>query len=172
MFSQNDISEIRNYLAHTKGRIYIGCDSVINRRFNLKTQSYEKWARFAVVLVVHINNSQGCKIFSYAESERVFDTKMNKPTQRLMTEAYKSVDCFMALSHILENREVEIHLDLNSDEQHASNAIAKQAIGYVKGMTNLEAAIKPNAWAGSSSADHVARKKADGFTNKPNIQAR
>jgi len=69
------------------------------------------------------------------------------------------VDCFMELSDALEEREVEIHLDLNSEECHASNAIAKQAIGYVKGMTNLDALIKPNAWAGSSSADHVARYK-------------
>ena len=84
---------------------------------------------------------------------------MNKPSLRLMTEVYKSVDCFMALSDILENREVEIHLDVNSNKCHASNAIAKQAIGYVKGMTNLDALIKPEAWAGSSSADHVARYK-------------
>ena len=159
MFSQKQIDEIKNYLAHVDGRVYIGCDSVLNRRFNLKTQRYEKWARFAVVLVVHIDNSRGCKIFSYVESERVYDAKMSKPTQRLMTEVYKSVDCFMALGNILENREVEIHLDVNSDECHASNAIAKQAIGYVKGMTNLDALIKPDAWAGSSSADHVARYK-------------
>ena len=159
MFSQKQLDEIKNYLARVNGRVYIGCDSVLNRRFNLKTQTYENWARFAIVLVVHIDNSRGCKIFSYVENERVYDAKMGKPTQRLMTEVYKSVDCFMALSDILEDREVEIHLDVNSDERHASNAIAKQAIGYVKGMTNLDALIKPNAWAGSSSADHIARYK-------------
>ena len=159
MFSQKQIDEIRNYLAQVDGRVYIGCDSVLNKRFNLKTRTYEKWARFAIVLVVHIDNSRGCKIFSYVESERVFDAKMNKPSLRLMTEVYKSVDCFMALSDILEDREVEIHLDVNSNKCHASNAIAKQAIGYVKGMTNLDALIKPDAWAGSSSADHVARYK-------------
>ena len=160
MFSQKQIDEIKNYLAHINGRVYIGCDSVLNRRFNLKTQTYEKWARFAVVLVVHIDNSRGCKIFSYVENERVYDAKMSKPTQRLMTEVYKSVDCFMALGDIIKNREVEIHLDVNSNDCHASNAIAKQAIGYVKGMTNLDALIKPNAWAGSSSADHFVRNKA------------
>ena len=135
MFSQKQLDEIKSYLAHVGGRVYIGSDSVLNRRFNLKTQTYEKWERFAVVLVVHIDNSRGCKIFSYVESERIYDSKMGKPTQRLMTEVYKSVDCFMALSDILEDREVEIHLDVNSNECHASNAIAKQAIGYVKGMT-------------------------------------
>ena len=160
MFSLKQLEEIREYLAHVNGRVYIGCDSVLNKRFNLKTQAYEKWARFAIVLVVHIDNSRGCKIFSYIESERIYDQKMGKPTQRLMTEVYKSVDCFMALSDILEDREVEIHLDVNSNECHASNAIAKQAIGYVKGVTNLDAFIKPDAWAGSSSADHFVRNKA------------
>lgn len=159
MFSQKQIDEIKDYLSRVNGGVYIGCDSVLNKRFNLKTQRYEKWARFAVVLVVHIDNSRGCKIFNYIESERVYDTKMGKPTLRLMTEVYKSVDCFMALNDILQDREVEIHLDVNSNESHASNAIAKQAIGYVKGVTNLNALIKPNAWAGSSSADHVARYK-------------
>lgn len=159
MFNQKQLDEIKNYLSHTDGNVYIGADSVLNRVFNLKTQTYEKWARFAIVLVVHINNRQGCKIFSYVENERIYDAKMNKPTQRLMTEVYKSVDCFMALADILENREVEIHLDINANETHASNKIAKQAIGYVKGMTNLDALIKPDAWAGSNSADHVARYK-------------
>jgi len=159
MFSQQQIYEVQDYLANVEGRVYIGCDSVLNKRFNLKTQAYEKWARFAVVLVIHIDNSKGCKIFSYVENERVYDAKMNKPTHRLMTEVYKSVDCFMAFNDVLEDREVEIHLDINSDDCHASNVIAKQAIGYVKGMTNLDSLIKPNAWAGSNCADHVARFK-------------
>ena len=95
MFSQKQLDEIKNYLAHVNGRVYIGCDSVLNRRFNLKTQAYENWARFAIVLVVHIDNSRGCKIFSYVENERVYDAKMGKPTQRLMTEVYK-----LSLIHI------------------------------------------------------------------------
>ena len=157
MFSQDHIREVRDYLDTVEGRIYIGCDSVLYNRFNLKTQAYEKWARFAVVLVVHIDNSRGCKIFSYVESERIYDVKLNKPTGRLMTEVYKSVDCYIAFNDILQDREVEIHLDVNSDACHASNSVAKQAIGYVKGMTNLDALIKPDAWAGSHGADHVVR---------------
>ena len=159
MFDKKQVAEIKGYLSRVKGRVYIGCDSVINRRYNLKSGSYEQWARFAIVLVVHIDNCHGCKIFSCIENERVYDAKVDKPTQRLMTEVYKSVDCYMALQECLEDREVEIHLDINSDESYASNAIAKQAIGYVKGMTNLDALIKPDSWAGSNGADHVARYK-------------
>jgi len=157
MFSRSKKIEIQEYLSKTDGNIYIGCDSVAYRRFCLKTQCYENWARFAVVLVVHIDNRHGCKIFSYLESERVYGARLEKPSLRLMSEVYKSVECFLELSELLLERYVEIHLDVNPSELHASNAIAKQAVGYVKGMTNLDALIKPDAWAGSNTADHVAR---------------
>lgn len=159
MFTEVQKEEIRRYLEKVKGRVYLGCDSQAFKRFNLKSQRYERWARYAIVLVVHINNSQGCKIFSYKETERVYDQEANKPRLRLMTEVYKTVEAYMALADILEQRDVEIHLDVNPSRAHASNAVVKQAVGYVKGVTNLDALIKPDAWAGSTSADFVVRKK-------------
>ncbi len=157
MFNKNEKNEIEQYLKSTQGRVYIGADSVLQRRFSLKSQAYENWARYAVVLVVHINDSVGCKIFSYTETERVYDAKLSKPRQRLLAETYKCVECYVDLAEVLVDRDIEIHLDINADQQHASNAIAKQAIGYVKGVTNLDAVIKPFAWAGSNTADLVAR---------------
>ena len=158
MFNNNEKDEIEEYLNNTRGRVYIGADSVVHRRFNLAKQCFENWARYAVVLVVHINDSQGCKIFSYTETERVFENRLNKPRQRLLAETYKCVECYLELADLLRGRDVEVHLDLNADSQHASNAVAKQAIGYVKGVTNLDAVIKPDAWAGSNTADQVARQ--------------
>ena len=67
MFSDKEKDDIAEYLANVAGGIYIGCDSVVSRRFNLCTKAYAKWARYAVVLVVHIDDSRGCKIFSYLE---------------------------------------------------------------------------------------------------------
>lgn len=157
MFNDDKKNEIEEYLTNTQGRVYIGADSVLQRRFELTKQCFENWARYAVVLVVHINDSQGCKIFSYTEFERVFDETLSKPRQRLLAETYKCVECYLALAELLIGREVEVHLDINADPQYASNAVAKQAIGYVKGTTNLDAVIKPEAWAGSNTADQVAR---------------
>ncbi len=157
MFNDEQKNAIEQYLEKTQGKVYIGADSVLHRRFNLPRQTYENWARYAVVLVVHINNSQGCKIFSYTETERVYDQKPCKPNQRLLAETYKCVECFSELLDVLRSREVEIHLDINADQQHASNSVAKQAVGYVKGVTNLDAVIRPLAWAGSNSADKIAR---------------
>ena len=157
MFTNDEKNEIEQYLTNTRGRVYLGADSVLQRRFSLTKQVFENWARYAVVLVVHINDSQGCKIFSYTECERVFDQKLSKPRQRLLAETYKCVECYLELVELLVGRDVEVHLDINADPQHASNAVAKQAIGYVKGVTNLDAVIKPQAWAGSNTADQVAR---------------
>ena len=157
MFNNDEQQEIEQYLKRTQGRVYIGADSVLHRRFNLREHAYENWARYAVVLVVHINDSQGCKIFSYTETERVYEQKLSKPKQRLLAETYKCVECYLELVEVLVERDIEIHLDINADQQHASNAVAKQAIGYVKGVTNLDAVIKPLAWASSNSADQVAR---------------
>jgi len=159
MFSDAQKKEIEDYLATVEGRIYLGCDSQSFKRYNLKARCYELWARYAVVLVVHINNSQGCKIFSYQESERVYDAQANKPRLRLMSEVYKTVEAYLEMSVLLEQRDVEIHLDVNPSQSHASNAVVKQAVGYVKGVTNLDALIKPNAWAGSTTADFVVRQK-------------
>ncbi|MEM7358221.1 MAG: ribonuclease H-like YkuK family protein [Pseudomonadota bacterium] len=159
MFSDEQREEIEQYLKRVEGRVYLGCDSQSFKRFNLKSQRYERWARYAVVLVIHINNSQGCKIFSYRETERVYDRQANKPQLRLMTEVYKTVEAYLALADLLEHREVEIHLDVNPSDVHASSVVVKQAVGYVKGVTNLDALIKPDAWAGSTTADFVVRKK-------------
>ncbi len=162
MFNKEQKKQVEHYLSQTVGRIYIGCDSVCYRRYNKQNKTYQQWARYAVVLVVHIDNSKGCKIFHYTDHERNFDADKNKPRLRLMSEVYKSVECYFEFSELLAARDVEIHIDINPDKCHASNAVAKQALGYVKGTTNIDALIKPDAWAGSNSADYVARQKMVG----------
>ena len=159
MFSDRRKQEIKNYLDNVHGKVYIGCDSVVSRRYNKERQRVEYFARYAVVLIVHIDNRHGCKIFSYTEVEPVYDQSLRSPKLRLMNEVYKSVECFDAMSDILSGREVEIHIDVNPSPEHASNSIVKQAVGYVKGVTSLNPVIKPDAWAGSATADCVARGK-------------
>ena len=159
MFSDIERQEIVDYLAQVAGRVYLGSDSQSFKQFNLRTRKHEVWAKYAVVLVVHINDSHGCKIFSYKERERVYDADASKPSLRLMSEVYKTVEAYLALADVLESRDVEIHLDVNPCKLHASNSVVKQAIGYVKGVTNLDALIKPEAWAGSTTADYVVRNR-------------
>lgn len=159
MFTEEQKLEVIEYLNKVEGRVYIGCDSVSFKKFNKKTMRYENWCKFAVALAVHINNSQGCKAFHYIDTEINYDQIADKPRLRLMSEVYKSVECYLEFAEELEDREVHIHLDVNPNKCFASNAVSKQAVGYVKGVTGIDAEIKPNAFAGSYLADHIARGK-------------
>lgn len=153
MFSEKEKEEIVNYLIDTPGNVYIGGDSV-------KFKKNGQWfAKFTVVFIVHIANAHGGKIFHYSETEPVYDKQMNKPRLRLMTEVRKIVDCYIEFGELLEGREVEIHLDINSNEQHNSSIVMKEALGYVLGMTGLEAKLKPEAFAAAHAGDHFVRSK-------------
>jgi len=74
-------------------------------------------------------------------------------------EVQKIVDTYMDFSDLIEDRHVEIHLDLNPSEKHASNVVVKEALGYVLGMTGLNAKIKPDAFAACHAGDHYVRGK-------------
>jgi predicted RNase H-related nuclease YkuK (DUF458 family) len=54
---------------------------------------------------------------------------------------------------VLIDRDVEVHLDINPDEEHGSNCVINQAIGYIKGTCNVVPLVKPQAFAASYAAD-------------------
>lgn len=150
MFSQEEKEYITEFIQGNKGTIYIGCDS---------QKASKKYANYTVVLIVHIDNSRGCKIFGYTESERDYDKSKNKPRFRLMNEVYKAAGLYLEFGEILEDRDVEIHLDINSDKKHNSNIVFNEAFGYILGMTGIKPKMKPQAWAATHTADHLVRGK-------------
>jgi len=136
---------IESQSADTK--IYLGCDSERVRVNNVW------YADYVLAIVVHINGNSGCKIFGEVQRERVYDQKVSKPAMRLMTEVYKVSELYLKLGEVLENRKVEVHLDINPDEHHGSSCVISQAIGYIKGTCNVTPLVKPNAFAASYAAD-------------------
>jgi predicted RNase H-related nuclease YkuK (DUF458 family) len=84
--------------------------------------------------------------------ERDYDQKQNKPRYRLMNEVYKVSDLYLKLADILEERTVEVHLDINPDEMFGSNCVINEAIGYIRGTCNVIPMVKPNAFAASYAA--------------------
>ena len=74
---------------------------------------------------------------------------------RLMTEVYKIAELYLKLADILEDREVEVHLDINPNEMYGSNCVINEAVGYIRGMCNVIPMVKPNAWAASTCADRM-----------------
>ena len=128
-------------------KIYLGVDS---ERFNLAGTWY---ADYITAIVVHIDGCHGCKIFGEVIRERDYDQKKNKPALRLMNEVYKVSEMFQKLADTLEDRYVEVHLDINPDEMYGSSCVVQQAIGYIRGTCNVIPLVKPKAFAASYAAD-------------------
>ena len=144
-----DIDEVKNFIMaqSPESKIYIGGDS---ERFNIDNDFY---ADYILVIVVHINGNNGCKIFGEVSRERCYDQKKDKPRMRLMNEVYKIAELYLKLHDVLEDREVQVHLDINPDEMHGSSCVINEAVGYIKGMCNVVPFVKPNAFAASYAAD-------------------
>ena len=105
--------------------------------------------------MVHIDGRHGCKIFGEVHRERDYDQNRDRPRMRLMTEVYKVAELYLKLHEVLEDREFEVHLDINPSEMYASNCVINEAVGYIKGMCNVVPFIKPRAFAASCAADRL-----------------
>jgi len=146
-----NIKEVQTYIESLspQTKIYIGGDS---ERFKINGVWY---ADYATVIVVHIDGKHGCKVFGEITRERDFDQKKAKPRMRLMTEVYKIAELYLKLKDVLEDRDVEVHIDVNPNIQHGSSCVIQEAVGYIRGMCNVIPLVKPNAWAASTCADRL-----------------
>lgn len=144
-----DIEKIKEFIGSQgpNTRIYIGVDSERLRVNGI-------WhADYTAVIVVHINGKHGCRLFGEVTRERDFDQRADRPNTRLMNEVYKASELYLKLADVLEGREVEVHLDINPDEEFASSHVVSQAIGYIRGTCNVIPLVKPEAFAASYAAD-------------------
>jgi|SaaInlStandDraft_4_1057021.scaffolds.fasta_scaffold04737_2 predicted RNase H-related nuclease YkuK (DUF458 family) len=148
MFSKIEIKEIKNYINKTskKTKIYIGTDS---------TKLKKKRVRYATVVVIHQENSKGCKIFGSISYEKDIDYKASKPFNRMMNETYKSAEIYLELANVIGERHKELHLDINKDEKHGSSIAFSASVGYIKGVCGLNPKAKPSeeSFAASCVAD-------------------
>jgi predicted RNase H-related nuclease YkuK (DUF458 family) len=128
--------------------VYIGADSI---RFRGKD---ERWmARYSVVIVLHKDSKHGANIF-YNNFEVPDYGNLH---QRLIAEAAAAIEAATEILDVLGPRKLEVHLDINPNPKHKSNVAVKEALGYVRGSLGIEAIIKPNSFAATHAADHVAR---------------
>lgn len=74
---------------------------------------------------------------------------------RLMNEVYKIAELYQKLHDVLEDREVEVHLDINPNELHGSSCVINEAVGYIRGTCNVIPMVKPRAFAASYAADRL-----------------
>lgn len=146
-----DLQEVKDFISAQSAdtKIYLGADS---ERFEINGVWY---ADYITAVVVHIDGRHGCKLFGEVCRERDYDQKKDKPSMRLMNEVYKVADLFHSLQDVLEDREVEVHLDINPNEKYGSSCVVQQAIGYIKGTCNVVPMVKPKAFAASYAADRL-----------------
>lgn len=154
MFTQEQIEEIVELLATLdhETKVYLGCDSV---RFRKNKRNYGK---YATVAIIHMNGKNGCRIFSNKSVEPDYDVKQNRPKMRMLNEVRKVCELYNQLIPFIDEFDIEIHLDINLDPKHGSNCAANEAAGYVLGMTGVEPKLKPESWAASFGADHIANR--------------
>jgi predicted RNase H-related nuclease YkuK (DUF458 family) len=152
MFTQRQIEEIVDLLINLDKttKVYLGCDSV---RFMKEGRWY---ARYATVAIVHKNGKHGCRIFNNITVEPDYDLKKNRPKMRMMNEVSKVCQLYTQLAPFIDEYDIEIHLDINTDPKHGSNCAANEAAGFVLGMTGIEPKLKPESWAASFGADGIA----------------
>ena len=146
-----NIDKVREFIYNQslETKVYLGADS---ERVNVGG----KWCvDYTVAVVVHIDGCHGCKVFGYVEREPDWDQKKNKPALRLMNEVYKVANLFNELSEVLQDRHVEVHLDLNPSEHFASSQVVQQAVGYIRGVCNIDPQVKPQAFAATYAADRL-----------------
>lgn len=155
-----DLDELREFISNQSptSKIYIGCDS-----FRKRNHAGKWFAHYTVVVVVHMNGRNGCRVFGDITSEPDYDQNKSRPAMRLMNEVYKAVEMLGKISDVLGDREVSLHLDINKDPKHGSSCVVDQAIGYVKGTTGLTPLIKPEGFAATHCADHF-REYASQFS--------
>lgn len=154
MFTQTQIEEMVELLCNVdeNTKIYLGCDSV---RFK---KNERKYAKYATVAVVHMNGKNGCRVFRHRSIEPDYDLKSSRPSMRMMNEAQKVCELYIQIAPFVDEFEVSIHLDINTDPKHGSSCAASQAAGYVLGVTGIEPKLKPESFAASFGADHYANK--------------
>jgi predicted RNase H-related nuclease YkuK (DUF458 family) len=150
-----DVEEVKTFIENSseKSKVYVGTDSFTYRRNN-------KWyADYISVVVIHKDGKHGCKIFGDVVTEEDFVKDRTRPTLRLMNEAIKTVALYEQIKDSIGSRYREIHLDINTSQEHNSHLALSQAVGYIKGICGLEPKLKPEAVVASCAADRYGRVK-------------
>jgi predicted RNase H-related nuclease YkuK (DUF458 family) len=146
-----DVEQVKQFIASSspETKVYLGADSE-------RVSVAGRWfADYTLAVVVHKDGKHGCKVFGYVDREPDWSQTADKPSLRLMQEVYKVSELFQQLSSVLQDRYVEVHLDINPSDRYKSNQVIQQAVGYIRGTCNLEAQVKPHAFAASYAADRL-----------------
>ncbi|MCX8028927.1 MAG: hypothetical protein N2712_02920 [Brevinematales bacterium] len=146
MFRKFDLEEISKMIKNTSSKtgIYIGCDSSQRRDYCI----------FATVLIIHHDKSRGANVFVRVEKT----PRINSVKQRIMMEVQKAVETAIVIYPLIpEDRQIEIHMDINTSSSYISSTLIKEAFGYVSAQGFIPV-FKPHSFAAYSVADYVCKR--------------
>lgn len=148
-----NVQELRKFIEaqSPETKIYFGADS---ERINIDG----RWmVDYLLIIAVHIDGCHGAKVFGEIQREADYDRNLDRPKMRLMTEVMKIAELYLKCADFIEDRHVELHLDLNPLEIHGSSCAVSEAIGYIKGVCGIDPVVKPHSFAASICADRLKR---------------
>tara|TARA_Y100000593_G_C4216952_1_gene289724 strand:+ start:444 stop:884 length:441 start_codon:yes stop_codon:yes gene_type:complete len=133
----NDIIEyIREF-----DTVYVGCDS----------KYYSSSTRFAIAIAVY---HKPCVTYWYTKQR---DPKMTKEIpRRVWAEVEKAIEVAHMIRKELPDINIEVHCDINTDEQYPSSKLNHSAMGFVSGC-GFTYRSKPHAWCATGCADTHTR---------------
>lgn len=149
-FIDEAVEAIKN--SSPESSVYIGCDSI---RYKERRKSNKFFVRYSVVIILHINSKNGGKVFAHSLKVKEPDSGLTLK-MRLLTEVQYATEAALAIVEEIGNRHMEVHIDVNPDEKHASSVAVKEALGWSRGL-GFETKIKPDGWAATHAADHAVR---------------
>jgi len=79
-------------------------------------------------------------------------------SKRLLKETSDSISLAMKIRDKVNKANLEIHADINPDQNHMSSKYKNTITGYIQGC-GFKVKIKPNSFVASSIADQHTRKK-------------
>ena len=137
--------------------IYIGCDSLPNRKKGSHTANY------STVICIRRMGKGAQVLYQRENNVPVYGaTKKDRMKHRLWEEIYRTIDLSVLLtdSDIFDHPQIidfQVHIDINPNEEFASNIIYKEAVGYINSM-GLDVYAKPEAMAATYVSDVICRK--------------
>lgn len=79
-------------------------------------------------------------------------------SKRLFKETTDSIELALDIKNKFSDVNIEIHADINSQQNHLSSRYKNTIVGYIQGC-GFKAKIKPDSFVASSIADQHTRKK-------------
>jgi len=138
---------------HSDYQLYVGCDSLPTKK---------RTATYSTVICVYRVGKGAQILFSRENNVKLYgETKRDRMKNRLWEEIYRVVDIATLLldSDLLDHPRItdfQVHIDVNPNEQFASNIIYKEAVGYINSL-GVDVYTKPEAMAASFAGDSICR---------------